>query len=62
MKRWNYETLFKDCFKILKDQIDRHDVSCGCQDGKDAGSEGLCPGLKEAKKFIDKVERLVHQS
>lgn len=58
---WNYKALFEEAFKLLKEQIDRHEVSCGCQDVEDGIEkggvvEGPCPGLMEAKKFIKQVD------
>lgn len=56
---WNYKALYEEARRLLEEQIDRHEVSCGCQDKGDPMVEGPCPGVVKARKFLDQTVRKV---
>lgn len=56
---WNWKALFEEAHRLLKAEVERHEAGCGCQDIDPGVVEGPCPGLPEAKKFLEKCERIV---
>jgi hypothetical protein len=58
-KKPNWKSLFLEARKMLEEEVDRHEVGCGCQDGGDPVVEGPCPGLPENKKFLERTAQFV---
>ena len=44
---------------VINDELNRHMNGCGCRDGTEMGSRGLCPGQAEMRRAANQAEALI---